>query len=525
MRKAESSLKPIMILTALIAATNIGAMRGQIARASDNRDSTEEQGQSHSAATKLVDYSVLLKEIDAERLHIDKLESAVKALQDANSQLRQQQSAMQGSATQNQKQISTIQKTLGDQLGPRGFGDTINSFFGEHTFSLVGGASTGVAFSRQSGQNQFTLDFEVNPLVRLNSWLNFYASIGAQLQPGGVSAVGPSLANLEIFPFGWEAPFEVVAGLFDEPFGDWYENQSPSWVNPFITAPLVYGAERIVPGSAMGLQARGAVQWGATGQDLDYSLWLDSGPTFESASTAGAIPVPVVGELTNGLTGTNLSTNGKGVGGRFRLYPIPVDYGWGRLELMATSYNGKWQNSHWYNAWGLGYAYRVGAFRTRGEWAQSYRAMPSLSASAAYPGCCGHDNRQGWYMMAGYHLYGIPHPDLGKFLERRFDKIELLMRYSGVNQRAIVANDISTTPVFGFNGSPSIFTPHSREVALALDYWFGPSLVWQTEVDWELPRAGGKSYTFKDGASTPVAGGIGATPNDLAVLSEFSVGF
>jgi hypothetical protein len=67
------------------------------------------------------------------------------------------------------------------------------------------------------------------------------------------------------------------------------------------------------------------------------------------------------------------------------------------------------------------------------------------------------------------------------------------VRYSGVNQRAVVADEISTIPALGFNGSPSIFVPHAREVALGLDYWIAPAIVWQTEVDFEVPHAGGTS--------------------------------
>jgi hypothetical protein len=47
-------------------------------------------------------------------------------------------------------------------------------------------------------------------------------------------------------------------------------------VNPFITAPLLYGAEVIVPPSSMGLQARGGMQWGEVGQDFDCTVWGDS---------------------------------------------------------------------------------------------------------------------------------------------------------------------------------------------------------------------------------------------------------
>ena len=55
----------------------------------------------------------------------------------------------------------------------------------------------------------------------------------------------------------------------NQPFGDWYEAQSASWVNRFVTAPLLYGAEAVVPPTELGLQLRGGLQWGALGQDVD----------------------------------------------------------------------------------------------------------------------------------------------------------------------------------------------------------------------------------------------------------------
>jgi len=488
-------------------------------------------------------YTRLLRELEAERRHmreeerrheeeeaaerkrIDALEKEVGAINNANTQLQQAQTTLQNTNAETAKQVSQIQKTVGSELGPFGFGDRINSFLGQHTFTMVGGVSAGFYYDRKAEMNQPVLDFEVNPMIRLNDWIQFYSSFGATLQPGGISDMGPSLANLQIFPLGQEEPLELVAGLFDTPFGDWFENQSPNWVNPFITAPLMYGAESIAPPSAMGLQARGGIQWGSLGQDVDYTLWIDSGPSFESSPGVASIPAPVIGEALNPLTGTNIATNGKGFGARFRFFPIPISKDLGRLELMASTYNGKWLDGLWYNAWDVGYAYRVGPFRTRGEWAQTYRQMPSLSGAAMYPGCCGHENRQGWYAMAGYFLYGIPHPYLGDWLEPRFNKFEFLVRYSGVNQRAILANDISTVPVFSFNGSPSVYSPHAREVALALDYWIAPSIVWQSEVDWELPRRGGTLYNFVGTSSVPTASAINATTNDVAVMTQLAIGF
>ena len=49
----------------------------------------------------------------------------------------------------------------------------------------------------------------------------------------------------------------------------------------------------------------------------------------------------------------------------------------------------------------------------------------------------------------------------------------------------------------------------AREVALGIDYWIEPSIVWQTEFDIELPRAEGTLFSF-NGSSTPAASSIGA---------------
>ena len=171
----------------------------------------------------------------AERKRIEQLEKEVRVLQASKEQLASQ-------TNENQTQLTAVQKTISSQLGPFGFGDRINAFLGQHTFTMVGGVSTGYYYDHKGGMNQPALDFEVNPMIRLNDWIQFYSSFGATLEPGGISDMGPSLANLQIFPLGDEYPVELLAGLFDEPLGDWYEDESANWINPFVTAPLLYGA-------------------------------------------------------------------------------------------------------------------------------------------------------------------------------------------------------------------------------------------------------------------------------------------
>jgi hypothetical protein len=161
------------------------------------------------------------------------------------------------------------------------------------------------------------------------------------------------------------------------------------------------------------------------------------------------------------------------------------------------------------------YAYLNGNLQTRGEFVETYRQMPGSSSA---------DNRQGWYIQVGYFLQGLPLAQLPFGIDEKIHKLEPLIRYSGVNKRQVVAEEISTSPEVGFSGSPSIFSPHAREVALGLDYWIEPSIVWQNEFDLELPRAGGSLVSF-NAKNQPVVQGIGATPNDRAFLTQFAIGF
>jgi hypothetical protein len=226
-------------------------------------------------------------------------------------------------------------------------------------------------------------------------------------------------------------------------------------------------------------------------------VWGGNGPNFSE---------PVPGAAVGGPTAIASSqTNGKSIGARVRFYPFPLDAHLGRLELGASTYNGKWMNGNWFNSWGVDFNYFNGNLQMRGEWVEAYRQMQNGFSQ---------DNRQGWYLQAGYFLNGINIPGLPAGLSNYLHRLEPLVRYSGVNQHAVAIDDIHGATGIGVGG------PHSREVALGLDYWIAPSIVWQNEFDIELPRAGGV-FVSGTGASTPA----GSIPNDHAFLSQLTVGF
>jgi len=441
---------------------------------------------------------------------IEQLERRVQSIESQNADLK---------TANTQLQAKLDQKS---EAGPSSsdFSQMFQQYLGSHTFQVTGAAGFGFVYDKQSSAlsgmahqsaNTFNMDWEPLILYRPLDWILFEAEFEGAFAPDGSTGVSVPLMDFHIFLNDY---LEIVAGLFDQPFGDWYESQSAMWVNRFITAPLPFGAEPVVPPSEMGIQLRGGMQWGALGQDVDYTLWTGNGPSYT---------FPVLGAQLNDVTGVATSqTNGKSIGARFRLYPIPIDTNLGRLELGASTLNGKWLSGNWYNAWGIDFSYFRQSFRTRGEWMEAYRQMPGASS----------DNRQGWYFQASYQLNQLKVPFLSDDLNRIVERLEPLIRYSGVNQRAVVQEDVgafpgfpqvvgANIPDFAFSGSPSLFAPHSREVALGLDYWIAPSIVWKAEADFELPHAGGLLVSGTGGPTVPV----GSTPNDIAFLSQFTIGF
>ena len=442
---------------------------------------------------------------------LDQVQSQDNQIRTTNQQLQTTTEQLQNSnrqlQTKTDEKLKQVQAQVAEEPSQRQLAKALSGYWGSTQFTLTGAAATDFIYDRQAGKNTFAVNFSPVVLYRLNDWLAFEGTFTAAFSPGSSGASFSSAVDTaQIFLNDY---MEVVLGAFDQPFGDWLETQGPFWINRFITAPLPFGAESLVPPSDIGMQLRGAYQWGQLGQDADYTLWVANGPSYDSS-----LPQPVIGQTLNGFTNITTNTNGKAYGGRVRVYPFPLDSNLGRLELGASTYNGKWQNGLWLNAWDGDFNYLRGNLQTRGEYLTSYRQMPQGS---------GPDNRQGWYFQVGYFLNGLHIPGLGE-LDQYLAKLEPLVPYSGVNQRAVVAEEIPTTPALGFNGSPSIFTPHAREVALGLDYWIAPAIVWQTEVDFELPHAGGTLYSF-NGASTPTASSFGATPNDRAILTQFAVGF
>ena len=442
-----------------------------------------------------------------------KVETTTQKLQSTDEKLKETTLELQ----QTNEQVKTLQTKVEAPLPAPQFGRAFETYLGERRFLVTGTFAGSFQYDKATATNTFTLNWTPQINYELNKWTYFVGQLSGSIGANGASTFTMPVASLMMF---FNDYMELYAGIFDNPFGNWYEDRSAPWVNRFATAPLPFDGEPVGPPTDVGAQLRGGYQWGSLGQDADYTVWVSNGPSYDPS-----LPVAAIGQTLNAFNGVTLNTNGKAFGARVRLYPIPITAEWGRLQLGASTLNGKWQNNLWYNAWAVNLEYTKDALSVYGAWLTAYRQMPVGTP-------VGHDNRQGWYLEVDYALNQLaakmtmlPSP-----VEQFVSKMLAGVRYSGVNQRAIVASEINTTPAPGFNGSPSIFSPHAREVALVLDYYFSPAIVWQNELDIELPQNGGSLFTAGGAASTGTAAGteyvpFGTAHNDRAFISQISVGF
>ena len=446
-------------------------------------------------------------------LQMEQQRKLIEALQQKLDQLQSQSQLMATTSQQQTKRTDAQLQTLEQQVkagpSPASLSDLLEGYYGEHRFVITGTAAATFSYDRERNINTFGLALEPIFLYRPASWLLFETEPSFDLPAEGGTDVGLEYAQADMFV---NDNVQVTVGKFFLPFGDFIEDLHPFWINEFVSRPLPFrdtGDGGLVPFSDLGLQIRGGYQWGQTGQVADYALWVGNGPAYDNS-----LPAPLVGQA---FMDNNISTktHSKAFGARLRVHPLPLTSEMGDLELGASTYDGKWQDGLWLTSWGLSGYYLTGNLELRGEYLATHRQMPLVDGSDAA------DNRQGWYVQAGYQLAGL---SLLEPLEPYISRAKLLARYSGQNQRAYVIDEIPTAPAGdGTDVSPAQFVPHAREVALGFDYWFTPQIVWKLEYDIEIPESGGSIVSFGP-SGTPTHAPASAS-NDHSVMSELAIGF
>jgi hypothetical protein len=224
------------------------------------------------AATLQQQLNQIKTDESSQRARAEQDERAIRQLEQELEQLERQHSALvhqtdtlEITSTKlkaDTAELQSSQKQLAGGLSEEQFGSEMSRYLGSHQFTWNGAVAGDFIYDRGNNTNTFALTFEPLVIYRLNDWISFEGEIEAGLPQGSSAEFELPVAMWQLFLNDY---LQLNAGIFDQPFGDWYEAQSAVWVNRFITAPLLYGAEGIIPSTELGLQLRGGLQLGCPG--------------------------------------------------------------------------------------------------------------------------------------------------------------------------------------------------------------------------------------------------------------------
>src|SRR5215470_2910025 len=153
-----------------------------------------------------------------------RVESTTQRLQSTDERLKQTTLELQ----QTNEQVKTLETKVEAPIQSTQFGNAVQQYLGSHTFTVTGAAGGEFIYDQQSGaldglhhasQNSFFFDWEPMILYRPADWILFQGVFSAGF---GATGTGTDLstADFQIFVNKY---MTVVAGLVDQPFGDWYE--------------------------------------------------------------------------------------------------------------------------------------------------------------------------------------------------------------------------------------------------------------------------------------------------------------
>jgi hypothetical protein len=290
-----------------------------------------------------------------------------------------------------------------------------------HNFTMVGDAE--VQFGKVDGSHSaFVLaDFAPIFLFRARDNVLFEAGFDVTLQnnsPRGGSSthVDMSFGQLDYLVNDW---LTFVGGDMLLPLGT-YSERAAGWINKIPDDPFV---RDLVPGSGIGVQLRGAVPVGQSGESLNYSVYAVNGPT--TSDTNGFANLGTI-DFEGNVGDTPNFHGSPSAGGRLGwFHPLKAHYD---LELGVSGQTGTWddKDSRRWSAAVLDAAVHVSPFfEAKGEYIHSW--METDDAGTLTP--------RGWWVQAGYKLAGL---DLELPL---INNLELVGRYDKINDGAGTKTD------------------------------------------------------------------------------------
>jgi hypothetical protein len=352
-----------------------------------------------TAAVDDNDFNALKDLVIKQGQRIDQLEKAHEQDQKALEQTKKLHQQDQQQIQELKQQAGETQKTASDAIAKADAAAAANvpGPNATHNFTMVGDAEIqwGKVDSQHSG---FTLaDFAPIFLFRARDNVLLEAGFDITLQnnaPNGSGAgtgVSMSFAQLDYLINDYVT---FVGGYMLLPLGT-YTERGAGWINKIPDQPLPRG---VLPGSGVGIQLRGGIPLGESGNSLSYAVYGANGPgSVDGTGTSTNLDLGGnVGVKSDGTTG-NLHSS-PSAGGRVGLFlPWKAHYD---LELGISGQSGTWDNAgnRLWSAIIFDAALHISPdFELKGEYIHSRVETDDVGTFTPH----------GWWIQGAYKLAGL----------------------------------------------------------------------------------------------------------------------
>ena len=396
-----------------------------------------------SAQVSADDFNALKKTVEQMNEKLQKLEQTHAQDQQIIQQLQQQ-------LGETKVAVTNAQQTADNAAKVQSASPALNVSEGPmHNFTIVGEAET--QFAKTAGHHSSFVQADFAPIflfrasddVLFEAGFDFIlANNGTMISdrsPGNTTTVNLSFATLDYLLNDY---MTLEAGELLLPLGT-YSERSAGWLNKIPDNPLA--RDSIVPGTGVGVELRGALPIGASGQSLTFAGYAVNGPSSgatNSIASASALDL-------NGNVGNNGNWHGNPSGGGRVGWFIPWKPHYD-FELGLSGQSGQWSDSG-NRSWTAGVvdaALHYGPnIEVKGEYIKTWVGSDDL----------GTIRPNGWWVQGGYKLagMGLELPYINNF--------ELMGRYDYLND--------------------ALGTKTDRYTA-GLVYYFSNTLLFEADYEW-----------------------------------------
>jgi hypothetical protein len=267
-----------------------------------------------------------------------------------------------------------------------------------HNFMMLGDAE--FQYAKIAGQHGAFLQADFAPIFLYRGGDNILFEAGFDT----------TLANNAPGSSGYTTTFNLSFAQLDYVMNDYmtfaggelllplgtYTERGAGWLNKIPDDPLAVDA--LLPGAGLGVELRGGIPVGDTGQSLNYEVYVVNGPG-SADGTGAAEALDLGGNVGVRSDGVTANLHGHPSGGARLGYFVPFKPHYD-LELGVSGQSGEWDDAgnHLWSAGVLDAALHLGpSFEAKGEYIVTRYGCDDI----------GTHYQQGWWVQAGYKLAGL----------------------------------------------------------------------------------------------------------------------